>query len=153
GDERSGRRDVASPRRPHDNAAPCVDESRPERGGDVADPKTDSDELRDLVCLTLVSGVGPHTSRALLEQFGNASRVLRASLASLREVQGVGPKLAERIAKAREEHDPQGEMELCKQEGVRIVPQDDPGYPLPLKRIHDPPPLLYQRGTYESADQ
>jgi DNA processing protein len=118
----------------------------------VTEPTSDPD-LRDLVCLTMVPGVGPHTSRALLERFGRAGRVLDASVSALREVQGVGPKLAERIARARKEHEPLGELELCRQHGVTLVPRDDPSYPTPLGRIHDPPPLLYRRGTYESGDQ
>ena len=60
----------------------------------------------DLVCLTMVPGVGPHTCRALLERFGTASAVLDARLSALRAVPGVGPALAERIARARRELDP-----------------------------------------------
>src|SRR5437763_1788599 len=42
----------------------------------------------------MVPGVGPHTSRALLGQFGTAGRVLGAAERSLREVPGGGPELA-----------------------------------------------------------
>jgi DNA processing protein len=110
------------------------------------------EELRDLVCLTMVPGVGPLTGRALLEQFGTAGRVLDASPAALREVAGVGPRLAGRIAGARREHDPAAELELCRQHGVRPVSRADPAYPPPLTTIPDPPPLLYLRGTYEPHD-
>ena len=56
----------------------------------------------------MVPGVGPHTSRALLERFGTRRRVLDASVSALRDVPGVGPKLAERIAGARDEFDADG---------------------------------------------
>ena len=116
-------------------------------------PDQFDEEILDLLRLTLVSGVGPLTSRTLLERFGTASRVLSASITTLREVQGVGPKLAEKIAKAREEVDAEGELKLCRERGVQAVYQGHPAYPPPLGDIPDPPRLLYFRGTYEPADE
>jgi DNA processing protein len=111
------------------------------------------DIFRDLVRLTMVAGVGPNTSRALLERFGSATKVLDASVASLKEVPGVGPKLADRIARARRDIDADEELALCRRHDVRLVPLADAAYPPPLKDIHDPPPILYMRGTYEATDQ
>lgn len=110
-------------------------------------------ELRELLCLTMVQGVGPATCKSLLEHFGSASKVLRASMSSLRNVKDVGPVLAERIVAARQEHDPDVELTHCKQHGVSIVPYAHSDYPPPLKEIHDPPSLLYRRGTYLAVDQ
>ncbi len=63
----------------------------------------------------MVPGVGPQTSRALLERFGSAGRVLSASRAELiRESTGVGPKLAEQIVRARRDFDAEAELELCR---------------------------------------
>ncbi len=111
------------------------------------------DDLLAMLRLTLVSGVGPLTSRTLLERFGSASRVLNASISSLRDVQGVGPKLAEKIARARVEVDAESELKLCRDSGVLLVDQDHEAYPPPLGDIPDPPRLLYLRGTYQSSDQ
>jgi DNA processing protein len=118
----------------------------------VSTPPTADADVRDLLCLTMVPGVGPHTFRALMDRFGSARKVLGASIPALKGVEGVGPKLAERIASARSEHDPEVELALCRQHGVRPIPRDDPGYPEPLKDIPDPPPLLYCRGTIEPVD-
>ncbi|MGA8350460.1 MAG: helix-hairpin-helix domain-containing protein, partial [Isosphaeraceae bacterium] len=57
-------------------------------------------DISDLVLLTMVPGVGPHTCGALLERFRTAGRALDASLADLRDVPGVGPKVAEKIQRA-----------------------------------------------------
>ncbi len=114
---------------------------------------TSDADLLDLICLTMVSGVGPHTSKALLERFGTAGRVLDASLASLRDVNGVGPKLADKISRARRENDAEAELDLCRRSGVQVVGRGDPAYPPPLLRIPDPPCLLYTRGTIEPRDQ
>ena len=55
------------------------------------------DQLTAFV-LALVSGVGPLMRKALLERFATPAAVLRATRNELREVQGVGPKLAAKIA-------------------------------------------------------
>lgn len=117
----------------------------------MPDPSCD-DDLRDLVCLTMVPGVGPLTSRALLDHFETAGRVLDARIADLRAVPGVGSKLAERIAGARRDLDADAEVDSCRRMGIRLVPLADPGYPPALKEIPDPPALLYVRGTIEPAD-
>ena len=113
----------------------------------------DDEALLDLLCLTMVSGVGPLTSRALLDHFGDAGRVLNASSGSLRQVSGVGPKLADKIARARDDHDPRE----SNGSAVWIEASARSGstrrtYPAALKDIPDPPPLLYVRGTLTPAD-
>lgn len=113
----------------------------------------DDDGLRDLLCLTMVPGVGPLTCRALLDHYGSAGRVLDASPESLRKVSGVGPKLAERLRNAREEQDVDGELDACRRAGVRVLHPGDGTYPEGLATIADPPPLLYIRGTIEPGDQ
>lgn len=118
----------------------------------AADSAAGASGVQDLLCLTMVPGVGPHTGRALLEWFGTAGRVLDASASSLREVPGVGPKLADKIARARLDHDPADELEHCRRAGVRPVPRGDREYPPPLEDIPDPPCLLYVRGSYEPSD-
>ncbi len=117
----------------------------------MSEPTHDSD-LCDLICLTMVPGVGPHTSRALLGRFGTAGRALDAPVSSLREVPGVGPKLAERIARARRDQDARAELDLCRRAGVRVVPKDDPLYPPPLNDIPDPPRLLFMIGEVTPRD-
>src|SRR4051794_31433531 len=114
----------------------------------MAEPES----IADLVCLTMVQGVGPHTCRALLGRFGTPSGVLDAPASALREVPGVGARLAERIARARRDHDPADELELCRRSGVRVIPRGDAGYPESLEEIPDPPSLLYCRGTLQAGD-
>jgi len=113
----------------------------------------DDDAMLDLIRLTLVPGVGPRTSRALLERFGSAGRVLDAPEASLRDVAGVGPRLANAIANARREVDAAGERDLCRELGVRPIANGAAGYPAKLTEIPDPPALLYVRGAIEPADE
>ncbi len=112
---------------------------------------TDAD-LRDLICLTMVPGVGPQTCRALLDHFGDAGRALDASNKSLKQVEGVGPKLAERIGGARREFDAESELALCRDHEVRPIARGSDDYPTMLREIPDPPSLLYLRGTLAERD-
>lgn len=110
------------------------------------------DALRDMLCLTLVRGVGPQTCRALIEEFGDAGKVLGASISTLKRVPGIGPKIAESIGRARDEVDTDRELQLCHDSGVKIVVRGQPGYPSSLENIPDPPSLLYVKGTLEEGD-
>jgi len=107
----------------------------------------------DLLRLTMVPGVGPKTSRTLIDRFGSAGEGIDAPESSLRDVPGVGPRLAEKIARARRDVDPQAELDRCRKLGVRIVARGEEGYPPLLGDIPDPPTLLYVQGTIEPADQ
>ena len=82
-------------------------------------------ELIDTVRLSLVDGVGPRIRRRLLDRFGDPAAVLAAAPSELREVEGVGPKLTERIIRAGDEIDAEGEIALCRQPRHRD-PHRDP---------------------------
>ena len=53
-----------------------------------------SADLRDLLTLHLVPGLGPRLTAALLERFGSARAILSASAGDLQAVPHIGPKLA-----------------------------------------------------------
>ncbi|MGH6783545.1 MAG: DNA-processing protein DprA, partial [Sphingomicrobium sp.] len=102
--------------------------------------------LRDLLCLSMVSGSGPNLFRALVKRLGSPTSVLDASMSRLRDVPGIGVKLAERIASARRESQVEEELANCERLGVRILTADSNDFPASLKSIPDPPALLYVRG-------
>ena len=72
-------------------------------------PNHDAD-LIDTVRLSLVDGVGPRIRRRLLDRFGDPKTVLAAAPSELREVEGVGPKLTERIIRAGDQIDAEAEI-------------------------------------------
>ena len=109
------------------------------------------DELADTLRLAMISGVGPRIRQALLERFSSPRAVLAAAPDELREVQGVGPKLARSIA-AAEQIDVEQEIALCRQHGIQILTQSDDAYPRVLREIHDPPGVLFVRGNLKSED-
>ena len=103
------------------------------------------DDLRDRLTLHLVSGVGPRLMEALLERFGSAGRVLRASTSELMEVPRIGDKLATAIAGALADGIAETELEQIRKQQVDLYFLGTPSYPLSLVNIPDVPPVLYAR--------
>ncbi len=112
-----------------------------------------ADDLVDAVRLALVSGVGPRHRQDLLVRFGSPAAVLAASSAELQSVGGIGPKIAARIAAAREEIDADAELALAAEHGIDVLTEADDAYPRTLRQIHDPPGVLFRRGTYLPQDE
>lgn len=104
-----------------------------------------------MVRLSLVEGVGPLTSRALLERFGSAEEILNAAPSALKEVPRVGVKIARAIAGS----DPRKAEEViedCRENGVTLLTEQSESYPRLLREIPDPPLLLYCRGQLLPQD-
>ncbi|MGW8257535.1 MAG: helix-hairpin-helix domain-containing protein, partial [Thermoguttaceae bacterium] len=87
----------------------------------ISPKKPYDQELLDLLRLTLIPGVGPCMREALLERFGTPAAVLAAAPSDLRAVKGVGPKLLDKIGRAKTEIDPLAVIEQCRQQGVGII--------------------------------
>ncbi|MHC4178818.1 MAG: DNA-processing protein DprA, partial [Planctomycetota bacterium] len=121
-----------------------------ESDGTAAEPRPD--ELADTLRLAMISGVGPRIRRALLERFSSARAVLAAGPSELREVQGVGPKLARSIAAAGEQIDVEQQITLCRQHGIQILTESHDQYPRMLREIHDPPGVLFVKGGLKPED-
>jgi DNA processing protein len=109
-------------------------------------------EVRDLLTLSLVSGIGPRLTAALLERFGSAGAALRANIAELSAVPYITSRLAESITQAPARADVAAELERMDRHGVRLIALGTPEYPPLLANIPDPPYLLYVRGTLTAAD-
>jgi DNA processing protein len=111
-----------------------------------------SDDLRDLLALQLVPGLGPRRTAALLAQFGGAGRARRAGAAELMNVPSIGPKLADEIARRLADADVDAEVARMDKAGARVLVLGTPDFPAGVASIGDPPHLLYLRGTLTPAD-
>lgn len=101
--------------------------------------------------LALVPEVGPVTIARLLNVFGDAQQVLKATQDELLQVPDVGPKRANSIQAARRM--PLEEMlDECERYGIQLLTPLDPSYPEPLRKIPDPPSVLFMRGTLRPED-
>jgi DNA processing protein len=96
----------------------------------------------------LTPGLGPTRSRKLVEHFGSAEAVFRASLTEL-EGTGMQAVSAQSIASGKSAELAREEIARAAAAGIAIVSMDDLCYPPRLKEIYDPPLILYVRGAVE----
>lgn len=111
-----------------------------------------SEDVRALMTLQLVPQLGPQRIAALLERYGSAAAVLGMSAGQLAEVPGIGGKLSAAFAAALREVDVEAELRLLEKHSVGVCIRGGAGYPAHLAEIHDPPHVLYVRGTIEERD-
>jgi DNA processing protein len=100
------------------------------------------------LALALTPSLGPSRCRRLVEHFGSANAVFRASLTEL-EAAGLQAVAAQSIALGKSAELAQEEMVRAASVGAQILTLDDPVYPPLLKQIYDPPVALYVRGDPE----
>jgi DNA processing protein len=104
----------------------------------------------DWVCLSLLPGLGPGGIKRLVEYFDGPGNVLRTELKDLSAVPGMrasqlnGFRLLNEYRKQAE-----CQIEWIRNMGGAILAFDDPGYPLLLRQIPDPPTVLYAHGNIE----
>jgi len=118
----------------------------------MAKAQENSADIENWLRLIRADGIGPITFAKMLKHFGSAKRILGASVSELAKIDGIGYKTAERIASSREKFDAAAELELAQKLGVWLVNLADERYPPVLKRIYDPPPVLYVKGSLDRQD-
>ena len=111
------------------------------------------DEREALVALNMVEGVGPIRVRQLMETFGDAPSILKASKQQLLGVRGIGDEVADSIRNWEKNIDLAGELKRIEQYGCNIVIGSDENYPALLKEIYDPPIVLYVKGKLVPEDK
>lgn len=109
-------------------------------------------DLEPLLRLSLVQGVGPRRMRLLVEHYGTAERALSAAPRELAMLPGLGPAVAEAIARASRSSAAAATRRAMagvrRARAVGLTP-DDPLYPDAFRTVHEPPFLLFAAGSLE----
>jgi DNA processing protein len=110
-------------------------------------------EVRDLLMLASVPGIGGNRLRQLVLHFGSPAEALRAAPTELARVDGIDKKLASAIA-----HHTAGpafvddQLSRLNKANGSIVTLWDDVYPPLLGAIYDPPPILFVLGSFDQRD-
>ena len=104
------------------------------------------DTLKYWLALNMVVGVGRTIFHRLVKVFGSPENVFSARVSDLKQVHGVGEKVAIAISKFDIERATDREIGLAEKEGIRILTLTNEEYPVLLNSIYDPPPVLYVKG-------
>lgn len=111
------------------------------------------DTREALLALNMIEHVGPVRVRQLMEYFGDAPSILRASRGQLMAVKGIGEETADAIAAWEKSVDLKAELQRVQDFGCTIVTQEDDAYPELLRQIYDPPVVLYIKGELLPKDK
>jgi DNA processing protein len=119
--------------------------------------KLSFEQLVNLKLLMSVEGIGPAKIRSLLAKFRTTEKVLSAGLHSLAEAEGISTNLAKRIIRihsSRKDVEEALEQELAVLDdiGAGIITVWDPEFPPLLKKIYDPPLVLYILGGLQEQE-
>ncbi len=109
------------------------------------------ESLLSWFALKSVPGIGNHLFKRLVERFESPAAVFEAPVKMLADVEGVSPRVAERLRGHRVSDAVRTELERTLERGYTVVTFTDPHYPPLLREIHDPPPYLYVRGTLDAT--
>lgn len=85
----------------------------------------------------------------LMDLYGGAASLLRRRPAELAAEGGVALETAERLSAQASACDPEKELLAAEKAGVSVLTALDEGYPELLKKIYDPPLVLYVRGSFK----
>ncbi|MCU7495912.1 MAG: DNA-protecting protein DprA [Ignavibacteria bacterium] len=115
------------------------------------------EQFVSLRLLLNVEGIGPGKIRNLLAQFKSLNSILSASHNELTKTDQINKILAQRIRQASLTRDIfrkkiKEEIERLSQMGASVITVWDPEYPPLLKKIYDPPLILYALGSFTEAD-
>ena len=110
-------------------------------------------ETEACIALNMVPNIGPVRLRKLVQAFGSPEAVLRTPKSRLRQVDGIGEELADRIADWEKTIDLKAELERIEKFGARVITRQSPEYPPGLLELHNPPIVLYVWGTVLVEDR
>jgi DNA processing protein len=114
-------------------------------------------QLTNLKLLLSVEGIGPGKIRNLLAVFKSTENILSANYQSLLTVDGISKILALKIQKSNQFFqsifsETERELEILNKMGGKIITVWDKEFPDLLKKIYDPPLMLYVMGDLIERD-
>ena len=110
------------------------------------------DGIEFWAALNLVPHLGTVRFRRLEAHFGDLANAWRASLSELKAA-GIEDRPAQAVLAAQSRISPEAEVQRLDRAGVKLLNWHHSEYPPRLKEIHDPPPVLYYKGTLLPADE
>ena len=113
-----------------------------------------SSDLAILYTLTTGAHLGPKTIASLLVHFGDPTGIWDTPVDEIVQLLGLDDDAAERFHESRAcVDDSTADLEHIIDEGTRAISILDPDYPQKLRRLADPPTILYVRGDLPQSDQ
>jgi DNA processing protein len=110
-------------------------------------------DLEALIKLYIGPGIGSHRFRVLISAFGSPEAVMEAPIQKLMRIPGIEETTARRIKAGVETAIFTDQMRRIQRHHIHVISYWDDTYPEILKKIYDPPGLLFIKGELQPQDQ
>jgi DNA processing protein len=109
--------------------------------------------IEALLGLFSIPTIGPTRMRKLIAVFGSPEAVLKAAFRQLTEVEGIDQKTAEKIKAGPDQQFVRSQLEMMQTHETQVITYWDEVFPQRLKKIFDPPALLFYKGNPECLNR
>lgn len=110
------------------------------------------DEKLHWLAFSAFKGIGPKRFALLKNYFGTAKKAWKAKRKELLEI-GLGPRLTSELLKFRRDFNPDSYFLRLREKKIECYFLDDENYPENLKKIDNPPFILYVKGAIKPEDE
>lgn len=107
-------------------------------------------DLREWIALSLTSGVGPVIARKILERFGYPGAFFRATRSQLDGL-GLREETFNELASGSPLEEAEKQLLFLEKHSATALTLEDEDYPEHLRKIYDPPIVLYFRGDLKET--
>jgi DNA processing protein len=104
------------------------------------------------LALSQIPNIGPLTFHKLIAKFMGAENAWRAKGEELR-AKGFGKNIIDSIIEGQKKINPQKILEDLEKKKISAIVLFEKEYPVNLKQIPDPPPVLYFKGDFAPSDK
>jgi len=110
-------------------------------------------DKEQLINLSAIPGVGSTRVRALVAHFKSTDDIFNASIKELTSVDGFEYRTAKNIKNYSDFEYGENQLNRANEEGIKIIHFWDERYPENLRKIYDPPALLFVKGEFLKQDK
>lgn len=115
--------------------------------------KDQEDDILYQIALLEIDKVGVTIARKLIEQFGSAQSIFKASKKELRALGNIGDSLVQGISDANNLSFAEAQLKYADEQGTEVISFYNKSFPNRLKHINDAPLVLYQKGNCDLNHQ
>lgn len=101
------------------------------------------------ISFSKVNGLGPVKLYSIFKYFNNIKDAWNADLEEFVNIDNITQNNIEQIREARFNINPDKEIDLLDKENIKAITLIDEDYPYLLKQMHDPPFVIYYKGTFD----
>lgn len=108
-----------------------------------------AEQVRAMIGLNMIPGLGSRRIRLLLDHFRHPAEIFKADKAELMSLDGIGSSSALAIRTFEEWSEADKQIRMAERSDIEMMLLTDSDYPVLLRQIFDPPPILWIRGDRE----